>query len=185
MSFTLTGTALNGTDYANVPLSATFLAGQATVDVVVTPSVDGLVEGSETVILTLTTVPAPFELGSPEAATVDLIDGVNPLVSVTASDPSASESGDTGTFTFTRTGDVTAALAVTVQFSGSATPGFDYATPATTVNFLAGQATATVTVTPLADAATDPSDTVIVTVVDGAGYDLGPSPSATVTISGN
>ncbi len=105
VSFTLTGTALNGTDYANVPLSATFLAGQATVDVVVTPVVDTLVEGSETVILTLTTVPAPFELGSPVAATVDLSDGVNPLVSVTASDPSASESGDTGTFTFTRTGD--------------------------------------------------------------------------------
>jgi len=122
--------------------------------------------------------------GSPVVATVDLSDGVNPLVSVTASDPSASESGDTGTFTFTRTGAVTAALAVTVQFSGSATPGFDYATPPTTVNFLAGQATATVTVTPLSDAANDPSDTVIVTVVDGAGYDLGAVSTATVTISG-
>ena len=119
------------------------------------------------------------------AATVDLSDGVNPLVSVTASDPSASESGDTGTFTFTRSGDVTAALAVTVQFSGSATPGFDYAPLSTTVNFLAGEMTATVTVTPLSDAATDPSDTVIVTAVDGAGYDLGLSPSATVTILGS
>ena len=120
-----------------------FPAGQATVDVVVTPIADALAEGSETVILTLTTVPAPFELGSPIVATVDLSDGVNPLVSVTASDPSASESGDTGTFTFTRTGAVSAGLAVTVQFSGSATPGFDYAALPTTVNFLAGQATAT------------------------------------------
>ena len=74
-------------------------------------------------------------------------------MSVTASDPSASESGDTGTFTFTRTGDVTAPLAVTIELSGSATPGFDYTPLSTTVNFLAGQATATVTVTPLSDAA--------------------------------
>jgi hypothetical protein len=185
VSFALTGTALNGTDYENVLLSATFPAGEATVDVVVTPRVDALVEGAETITLTLTTVPAPFELGSPVAATVDLSDGVNPLVSVTASDPSASESGDTGTFTFTRSGDLTAELVVTVQFSGSATPGFDYAALPTTVNFLAGEMTATMTVTPMSDAATDPSDTVIVTAVDGPGYDLGLAPTATVTILGS
>ena len=37
VAFTLTGTATNGTDYTNVPLTATFPAGLATVDVVVTP----------------------------------------------------------------------------------------------------------------------------------------------------
>ena len=37
VTFTLTGTATNGTDYTTLPLTATFLAGQATVDVTVAP----------------------------------------------------------------------------------------------------------------------------------------------------
>ncbi len=58
MTFTLTGTAVNGTDYTIVPLMATFLAGQANVEVAVTPKVDATVEGAESVILTLTSVGA-------------------------------------------------------------------------------------------------------------------------------
>ena len=185
VSFTLNGTALHGTDYATVPLTATFLAGQPTVDVQVTPIVDAFAEGSETVVLTLTTVPAPYELGSPVSATVDLSDAANPIVSVTASDPSASESGDAGAFTFTRSGSLAAPLEVTIVLSGSATPGFDYLPVPTAVTFLAGQAAATVSVVPLTDAAPDLSETVIVTIVDGAAYDLGAVSTATVTISGS
>jgi hypothetical protein len=186
VSFTLTGTAVNGTDYESVaPLTATFLAGQPTVDVLVTPTPDLLAEGPETVILMLTSVPAPYELGSPVAATVDLIDAANPLVSVAAVDPSATEAGDPGVFRFTRTGDTTLALAVTVVYSGSATNGFDYAPLGTTVTIPAGFASVDVTVAPLPDAATDPSDTVIVTVVDAAAYDLDAVATATVTISGS
>ena len=71
VAFTLTGTAINGTDFTNVPLTATFPAGLATVDVVVTPLVDPTTEGPETVILTLTTL-APYELGAPSTATVTI-----------------------------------------------------------------------------------------------------------------
>ena len=85
VTFTLTGTATNGTDYTNVPLTATFPAGLATVDVIVTPIVDPTTEGPETVILTLTTV-APYELGAPSTATVTITDTSAPLVSVTAFD---------------------------------------------------------------------------------------------------
>ena len=73
VTFTLTGTATSGTDYTSVPLTVTFPAGVATVDVVVTPMADASAEGPETVILTLTTV-APYELGSPATATVTITD---------------------------------------------------------------------------------------------------------------
>ena len=101
VTFTLTGTATNGTDYTNVPVTETFPGGVATVDVVVTPVADATIEGPETVILTLTTV-APYELGSPETATVTITDTATPLVSVTAFDSTASETPagtppDTGT----------------------------------------------------------------------------------------
>lgn len=184
VTFTLTGTATNGTDYTAVPLMATFAASQPTVDVVVTPTADALAEGSETVVLTLTGV-TPYELGSPVSATVNISDTVNPLVSVAALDASASESGDTGMFRLTRSGATLASLAVTVTFTGTATNGTDYDMLSTTVTFAAGSATANVFVVPVADATVDASETVILTVVDGAAYDLGVTPSATVTITGS
>ena len=70
VTFTLTGTATNGTDYT-APLTATFPANQTTVDVEIAPTADGVAESDESVILTLTGV-APYELGSPIAATVTI-----------------------------------------------------------------------------------------------------------------
>jgi hypothetical protein len=182
VSYTLTGTALNGTDYT-APLSATFLADQPTVTVVITPAVDAVTEGAETVILTLTTV-APYELGSPTNATVTITDTANPLVSVTAPDATANETGDPGTFVFTRTGDLSAPLDVTVAITGTATNGSDYQPLSATVSFAAGQGTMNVDVQPILDVAFDSPETVIVTIVDGAVYDLGTPSSATVTILG-
>jgi hypothetical protein len=184
VTFTLTGTALNGTDYANVPLTATFAAGLPTVDVVVTPLVDATTEGSESVILTLTTV-APYELGAPETATVTITDTNSPLVSVMAFDSTASETGaDFGTFRFARTGSTAAPLTVTFTVTGTATNGVDYQSVPVTVTFGVGQATADLVVIPLVDADADASETVIVTITDGASYDLGAPDAATVTIAG-
>lgn len=184
VAFTLGGTAVNGTDYATVPLTATFDAALTSVDVIVNPLVDNVAEGPENVVLTLTSV-APFELGSPITATVVITDAATPLVSVMAVDPSATESGDTGRFVLSRTGDLSAPLTVTVTFTGSAVNGTDYETMDTTVTFLAGAATSNQFVIPIADTVTDASETVILTVVDGASYDLGASATATVTITGS
>ena len=52
------------------------------------------------------------------------------------------------------------------------------------MTFAAGQATADLFVMPLADATAEGSETVIVTVDDGATYDLGSPVTATVTIAG-
>jgi len=180
VSYTLNGTAVNGTDYT-APLSATFPASEPTVNVVITPTVDALTEGAESVILTLTTV-APYELGSPINATITIHD--TPQVSVAAPDATANESGDPGQFVFTRTGDLSAPLAVIVTIGGTATNGSDYQLLSTTVNFAGGQATASVDVQPIADLVLDASETVTMTVVDGAAYDLGPTPSAAVSILG-
>jgi hypothetical protein len=184
VTFTLTGTAANGVDYTSVPLSATFEPNQSSVDVTIAPLVDNTVEGGETVVLTLTDV-APFELGSPIAATVTITDSANPLVSVTATDATARESGDTGRFVLVRTGNLASQLTVTITLTGAAVNGTDYDVVETTVTFAANMPTANVFIIPVADAVTDPSESVILTVVDGASYDLGASSTATVTISGS
>lgn len=107
------------------------------------------------------------------------------LVSVTALDATASETGpDLGAFRFTRSGDATAALTVTFTLTGSATNGSDYQTVALSVTFGAGQTTATIVIVPLPDATVEGPETVILTVVDGAGYTAGSPATATVTIAG-
>ena len=107
------------------------------------------------------------------------------LVSVTASDATAEEAGlDPGAFRLTRSGDVTSSLVVTFTLTGTATNGTDYEDRALTVTFAAGQATATVSVVPKTDAVVEGAETVILTVVDGAGYTAGAPAVATVTIAG-
>jgi hypothetical protein len=183
-TFTLTGTATNVLDYANVPLTVTFLAGQASADVLVTPVVDATTEGSESVILTLTDVGA-YELGAPATATVTITDTDSPLVSVSAFDSTASETGpDMGIFRFSRTGSTAAALTVTFTVAGTATGPADYQTLPVSVTFAAGQATSDVYVIPFGDALLEGSESVIVTITDGASYDLGAPATATVTIAG-
>jgi hypothetical protein len=107
-----------------------------------------------------------------------------PAVTVEAIDSDASETGpDAGTFQFTRTGDTTAPLTVTFDVSGTAENGSDYDTIEVTVTFLAGESTAVLEVTPVSDADAEESETVIVTVTDGASYDVGATPAATITIA--
>lgn len=184
VTFALSGTATNGADYTNLPLTATFLANQSTVDVLVTPLVDSTTEGSESVVLTLMTVD-PYDLGSPATATVTITDTDSPLVSVTAFDSTASETGpDLGTFRFSRTGSTTASLTVTFTVTGTATNGTDYQSVPLTVTFGAGSATADLFIVPLPDGAAEGSETAIVTVTDGATYDLSSPSTATVTIAG-
>lgn len=184
VTYTLTGTATSGTDYTSVPLTATFPANQATVDVVVTPLADATTEGAESVILTLTSV-TPYDLGSPATATVTITDTTSPLVTVAAFDSTASETGpDLGTFRFTRTGSTAAALTATFTVTGTATNGTDCQSVPLTVTFGAGQVTVDLFVVPFADGAAEGSETVIVTVTDGATYDVGAPASATVTIAG-
>lgn len=183
VSFTLNGSATNGSDYTS-PLTATFLAGQATVNVPIVATADGVAETPESVVLMLTGV-APYELGSPITATVTITDTVNPLVTASVADGAATEAGDPGQFVLTRTGDLTAALTVTVAFNGTAVNGTDYQTLLTTVTIPALSATATIDVKPVSDGVADASETVILTVVDGVTYDLGPTPTAQVTITGS
>jgi hypothetical protein len=189
VTFTLTGNATNGSDYTNLPLTVTFAAGVATADVVVSPLNDGVLDGAETVLLTLTAV-APYELGSPVSAEVTIAPAPTGRVSVTATDDLASEratsSGpDTGTFRLTREGDaalLASALTVSFAVTGSATSGTDYTALPTSVTFAAGVSSVDVVVTPLPDSLDDSDETVVVTLTSVTPYELGTT-SATVVIS--
>ena len=127
MNFTRGGTATASSDYSNFNLFVTIGATQTTATITVTPVDDALVEGDETVVLTVTDG-LLYDLGpaGTETATVTIAD--TPELTITATDPSAAELGpDTAIFTIARNGPTTNARVVRVDLTGTATPGTDYA----------------------------------------------------------
>jgi hypothetical protein len=69
--FTLTGTASNGSDYAPLPTSVTFAANETTKTLIVDAAEDAVIEGNETVIVTLSSSTV-YTVGSPGTATVTI-----------------------------------------------------------------------------------------------------------------
>jgi uncharacterized protein (DUF1800 family) len=104
-------------------------------------------------------------------------------VTLAATDPSADTSGgNTGTVTFTRTGDNSAPLTVGYTVGGSAVNGIDYQGLPGSVTIPAFESSAAVTVTPNPTLSQASSSTVVLTPNPGGGYTLGSSAPATVTI---
>jgi Calx-beta domain/IPT/TIG domain/Fibronectin type III domain len=109
-----------------------------------------------------------------------------PTVTISATDPNASESGpDAGTFTASRTGSTSAALTVNYTVGGTASAGGDYAALPGSVTFGTGAASVTITVAPSDDTAVEGNESVIVTLSSNAAYAIGTPASATVTIADN
>ena len=157
----ITGTATNnGVDYGTISTNVNIPANQTTATVPVAVVQDNLVEGNETVILTIQSSPT-YGIGT-ATATVTIADSPA-VVSIAASIPAASEVGPVnGQFTVTRSGgNIGAALNVTVAITGTATNnGVDYATVSTNVNIPAGQSSATVPVNVVRDNLVEGSETV-------------------------
>lgn len=143
---------------------------------------DSSVESTEQLTITLST-PFGLALGTQATHTLTITDDDSPVVTITATDASAVESGDAGQFTLTRTGPTTASLDVNVSGSGTSTSGTDYSAIATLQTIPAGQSSATVNVSPLQDIDNEGAETVILAVQSGSGYVVGSPASATVTIA--
>ena len=73
VSYAITGTATNGSDYVSIPASVTIPAGASSATVTVTPIPDNIAEGDETVVLTLSADPA-YGSGAQTSATVTIKD---------------------------------------------------------------------------------------------------------------
>jgi hypothetical protein len=185
---TIGGTAANSQDYAVVSGVLTIPAGQPSATAVITPSPDNQVEGAETVVVTLRANPS-YVIGSPDAATVTIADDPA-VVTIVASDPDASETGpDPGVFTIFRTGGSLAeALTLFVTRSGTATNGTDYPSLGGStflVTIPAGDTVATVTITPIDDGQTEPSETVVLALNASTKFLITAPGTATVTITDN
>jgi hypothetical protein len=119
---TSNGTATAGTDYTTVNQVVTFAAGDNANKTVTIPILnDTLVEGSETVTVTLSSPTGGATLGSPNTAVLTITDeDTNPVAAVTSLTPSSATAGDPG-FTLTVRGSNFVSSSV-VQWNGAARP---------------------------------------------------------------
>ncbi len=183
VNYSVAGTATNGTDYASIPTSVTFVAGSATATVTVDPTPDTTAESNETVILTLATGTG-YTVGTTTAVTGTITNVTLPSITLAVSPSSVTEDGTQNLiYTFTRTGSTTNPLTVNYSVAGTATNGTDYASIPTSVTFVAGSATATVTVDPTPDTTAESNETVILTLATGTGYTVGTTTAVTGTIT--
>src|SRR5262249_13442823 len=149
-----------GRDYSlGVPLGAgtntiDFAPGANSIMVSFRTINDSLVEGPETVTLTVQDDPAGiYIVGAPGEATITILDDdapVQPAVSVTATPPSVPEKGaDPGEFVFSRTGPTQNSLMVFYSVGGTAKAGTDYTTLAGVALIAAGQSSTSVQFQPI------------------------------------
>jgi len=192
ISFAMSGSATNGTDYTSITSPVTIPAGQSFVEVTLTPTDDTANEGNETAVLTLSANTA-YDIDSQNSsATITIEDNDKPTVTVTAPDATAKERGlDTGTYRISRTGSTDSTLTVNFALSGQAICGTDYSLQkgSTALSCSSGNATidsgsssVDISLTPKADSLTEGSETAILTLSANSAYDIGSPNSAMVTI---
>ncbi len=200
--FHVAGTALPNADFVPFGSGVLMPAGQSSVTITVAAINDALVEGTETIVVTLDLDPA-YTVGLP-LAKVSILDNDGPdafagtpLVSVVATAAAAEISPDAlpipevtttnvpGIFTVTRSGPTSSPLTINYTMSGAAQNGIDYEALLGTVIIPAGAVNAQVPFYPIDDGTVEGTETVTMTVAPGAGYLLGAFPSATEFIADN
>jgi len=189
ISLGATGTANSPSDYqlGNGGV-ITIPAGSLTGSITLSPTQDVLVEGNETIILNIaSTTNADFN--SSVTQTVTLTDDEStgtPVIQFLTTSETSSE-GSIAQIVVVLSQARTESTTVTLNPSGSATSGSDYTIAGgVTVTIPAGQTSAAISVNVLNDSATEPNETITLTLTGpSAGVNLGGNNINTLTIPAN
>jgi hypothetical protein len=176
------GTASAGSDYIPTNGTLIFAPGQTsrTFDVLIID--DTQIEPDETFMVTLSN-PANATLGTPNPATVTIINNDFPTVQFSSASYSVDE--DRGPALITATLNVASPLTATVTYStsnGSALAGSDYVPAYGILTFAPGITTRTFTVTIINDRGEEPDETLSLTLSNPLSAMLGIPYTATLVI---
>ena len=183
---TANGTATAGSDYTSVSQTVSFAVGETSKTVSVPIVDDGLIEGNETVFLSLSSPSAGATLGSPSTAALTIVDNDRAFAFSSATYSVGEASGHV-TVTINRAGLTSSSDSVNFATSnGTATAGSDYTAVSQPVSFAAGETSKTVSIPITNDSAVESSETVLLSLSSpSTGAALGSPNSATLTISDN
>ena len=188
ISFSSSGTGIEGTDYSNIS-DITITAGNTTGTTSFTPTDDDIYEGDESAIIAIDTV-------SGGSATEDGDQSVNititenesaPTLTLTSSASSIAEhSGSSLTLTATLSGATSEDVTVALAISGTATSETDYSA-LSNMTITSGQTTTTASFTPTDDNIYEGNETAIIDVdsVSGGSATESGTQQLTLTISDN
>ncbi len=180
--YNVSGTATSGLDYVPLSGSVTLPAGASSANIVLTPRDDNLLEGDESVVLTLTNN-ASYNVGTPGSATLFIKDKSRPYITITAPSDTASEPGDQfGKFQISRGSVVNGNLTVYLAISGTAMNGIDYVPIDNTVVIPDGSSSVSVDIIAFDDLILEPTEDVILTLLANTNYNLGSPLQARVMI---
>lgn len=194
VTYSLTGSATEGAgqDYtvSGITGEAIFEDGRDSRDINVNAINDNLVEGDETVILTITSVSSSaFVPGTPSSDTVTIIDDDIYIATITATNAAAAENTpptSTGLFTVDLGAPNISGIPIVVTYNvmGTASNGIDYTTIGASVSIPNGQQSRTVSIAPVDDQIQEGAETVILTLTDSSpDYDLGGAASRTAVVN--
>ncbi|AFY82417.1 SBBP repeat-containing protein [Oscillatoria acuminata] len=183
VNYSLGGTAENGVDYQPLTGSVTIDANSFFATIQIIPIDDSEFEGTETVSVNLV-AGAGYQV-SPNGYEVQIADNDKPSVSLVATDGEASEDGDLGYMTLTRTGITTNPLTVNYAIGGTATNGMDYTALSGSIEIPAGLSSITIPIQAIDDNSVEGDETVVLTLTDNSAYNVGTDKTATVSIIEN
>lgn len=192
VQYEVTGSATPGADYVKLPGVIRLPKGAKTAIISVTPLVDEVKEGDESVVVKVVPpacvkiYPPPpecYQVVSPLEAKVVIAD-FSPAtpqtqVSVSVPSPEATEGGSSsgvsriGRFVLTRTGSMDEPLTVKCQLGGTAQNGIDYAKIAEELVIPAKESSVGIDVSALVDNEVEGKESVVLKILNGADYLVG------------
>ena len=181
VSYTVGGTATDPDDYGITMSPITIPAGQMSANIVLTPQDDLLVEGPETVVVTLTGA-TNAGLGGTQVHTATLIDDDSPTVEFAAAAMNVDEDGAAAPIVVNLSDTLGVDVMVSYTVGGTATDPDDYGITMSPITIPAGQMSANIVLTPMDDLSIEGDETVVVTLTGATNADLGTVQVHTATI---
>jgi hypothetical protein len=193
VSYSVTsGTATAGLDFTAVTGTLTWADGDTSSKTFTVPILDdSLVEGNETVTLTLSNPTGGATLGTPSNATLTIVDNDVPpsfgTLQFSTSAYSVNEAAGTATITVTRSGGSDGAVSVSYATSGgTAAAGQDYTAVSGTLTWAAGDTSSkTFTIPIMDDSLVEGNETIGLTLSNATGGATLGAATATLTIVDN
>ncbi len=186
------GTAINGTDFTatNGTLNFTGTDGEIqTFDIAITD--DNLLELEENLTITLSSLSNPLVTLADDTATLTITDNDAAIVSVVATDSSATEDSDAGEFTISLSSANATGVPITVGFtlSGNANEINDYSFVGNSITIPVGASSAIVAINPIDDVVFDGPETIVMTLNTSSDVNTTiaatPNNEATVSLADN
>ena len=194
VGYSLSGEATQGDDYEIAGVTSasgmvTVSGGATTADISVAIADDNVVEGSETVVLTLTD-DAGYTVGATNAHTLTITDNDLPEVVFASASANAGEASGMRNVTVNLDAAPTADISVAYSLSGAATRGEDYQISGVTgvsgtLDVSAGATTVAIPVSITDDKVVEGSEDLVLMLTQGTGYTVGTANAHTLMITDN